>query len=114
MATLRELLNAIVEYQHPLEHRVLRGYRAIITGLFLLGEQLDFTISEITVRLNQLGWNISDATTSPRLAELKAIGILNDDLPKRPCRITRARKKRWRLSEGIRELLEVTYTNDTQ
>ena len=106
--TLKEILTVTAHFHDPSNERVFTGYSASIAALFLLGEQLDYTLLEITKRLNQAGWQVSDSTVSPRLHELKELGILRDDGKKRPCRIRFSRKKVWRLAGGARNLLTFT------
>ena len=107
--TLKQILTVTAHILHPPNQRVIRGYAASIAALFLLGEQIDWTLLEITRRLNQAGWPVTDSTVSPRLSQLKNLGVITDELAKRPCRITMARKKAWGLNDGARELISITH-----
>src|SRR3954452_15332977 len=109
---LREALTVTAHF-HTLSHDCyLTGYAASIAALFLLGEQFDYTLLEVTRRLNQAGWHVADSTISPRLHELKKLGLLRDDGPKRPCLIRKTRKKSWRLTQHARELVTITQRED--
>jgi hypothetical protein len=110
--TLKEILTVTAHVHNAPQQRYLSGYSASITALFFLGEELDYTLLEVTKRLNQAGWQVGDSTVSPRLHELKALGILRDSGPKRPCRIRLTRKKVWRLTEDARDLVTIFQRDD--
>lgn len=109
--TLKEVLSATAHYDDGSTSRIFTGYAAAVAALFMLGEQASFTLLEVTHRLNQVGFRVSDSTVSPRLHELKALGIISDSGPKRACKINHKCKKTWHLAEGARDLLTLKYTH---
>lgn len=107
-----QALTAIAHYHNDSSQQVFRGLRAAIATLFLLGEVSNYTLLEITNRLNDAGHDVNDSTVSPRLQELKRLGVLSDAGPKRPCGINLRRKKTWSLADGARDLVSITYAAD--
>lgn len=91
---------AIAHYHDGDNQLFFTGLRASVLTVFLSGLYPDWTLLEITKRLNEVGIDVNDSTTSPRLRELRALGLIVDDGPKRPCRVNHRKKKAWRLVEG--------------
>ena len=103
--TLKEVLTTTAHYHRDDEQLVFQGLRASVIALFLLGERENYTLLEVTQRLRQARFDVSDSTVSPRLHELKGLGLICDDGPKRPCRENHRLKKTWRLADGARDLV---------